>query len=58
MRSERNAVYEKPAIQTVGAAELIEMIGPVQGYGVGAGGGQGPESILTPYNGSGTDFGR
>jgi len=45
MRSEINVTYEKPLIRTISAAELIETIGPVQGYGHGGAGNTG----LTPY---------
>lgn len=45
MRSERNVTYERPLIRTISAAELIETIGPVQGYGMGAGN----TGLDTPY---------
>lgn len=59
MRSETNVVYEKPAIQTVSAAELIEMVGPVQGYAMG-GGSNAAEFVTTPFSGGGStaNFGR
>ncbi len=50
MRSERNATYEKPLVRTVSAAELIEMIGPVQGYALGGGGNSGG-LVTTPLDG-------
>jgi hypothetical protein len=37
-------------IQTVSAAELIEMVGPVQGYGMG-GGGHAVESVTSQFSG-------
>lgn len=47
MRSKGNVTYEKPAIQTVSAATLIEMVGPVQGYSpTGAGS---AESATGPF---------
>ena len=58
MRSERNVTYEKPAIQTVSAAELIEMVGPVQGYAMG-GRNNASDLLTTPVSaGPMSDFGR
>jgi len=58
MRSVRNKLYEKPAIQTVSAAELIEMVGPVQGYAMG-GGSNAAELVTTPFSGGSTgEFGQ
>jgi len=59
MRSdEGNVTYERPAIQTVSAAELVEMVGPVQGYALG-GGGNAANLVTTPFAGGATqDFGR
>ena len=58
MRPEKNSVYEKPAIQTVSAAELIEMVGPVQGYAMG-GGSNAAELVTSPFTGgSTTEFGQ
>ena len=47
MRSKGNVTYEKPAIQTVSAAELIEMVGPVQGYSPAGSGST--ESVTGPF---------
>jgi hypothetical protein len=49
MRSEGNAIYEKPLVRTISAAELIEMIGPVQGYALGGGSTGG--LVTTPLDG-------
>ena len=57
MRSKGNVSYEKPAIQTVSAAQLIEMVGPVQGYA--AGGGGAAETVTAPFQpGPGASLGR
>jgi len=50
MRSESKSAYERPEIRTVSAAELIEMIGPVQGYAFGSGGGASGVAV-TPVDG-------
>ena len=58
MRSKGNIGYERPAIQTVSAAELIEMVGPVQGYALG-GGSNAAEMVTTPFAGGATqEFGQ
>jgi hypothetical protein len=42
--------YLKPVIETLESSEILEMIGPVQGYGGGAGGARGG-MVTSPMTG-------
>ena len=43
--------YLRPVIETLASSEILEMIGPVQGYGVGSGGGAHGGIITSPMSG-------
>jgi hypothetical protein len=47
--------YLKPAIETLDSSEVLDMIGPVQGYGAGLGGGGGAHGgiVSSPMGGLG-----
>ena len=47
--------YSTPTIETLDSSEILDMIGPVQGYGAGFGGGGGAHSniITSPMAGLG-----
>lgn len=66
MTKEARKAYVTPAIETLDSSEIVDLLGPVQGYGPGSGGGIGggvsggsqgldPASAVTP---GGTNFGR
>ena len=65
MSKEARKAYVTPAIETLDSSEIVDLLGPVQGYGPGSGtigggvsgGSQGldPASAITP---GGTNFGR
>ncbi len=39
-------IYEKPRIDTISAEELVEMMGPVQGYSGAGVSGMGPDAAI------------
>jgi len=49
MKSARVSAYETPRVETVSAAALLEMIGPVQGYAIAIG--EPDESLTSVFGG-------
>jgi hypothetical protein len=48
----RATAYEPPKVESMGSAELLEMLGPAQGYGGGLGGSSFGHQSGRQYRGS------